>query len=311
MCVIALFPCGLLRLFFFPFSGLCHGCIHPCLTHVSYAVELGGLWIRWSMLGAVHPTRLTVQQSSMRSSHAETGDRHIRISGAPSGLAKPHSLGWCKIAGGRANLAECTEIWGKTPPETGEKLRTHKPPDACPRQICVWDSHRELSPILVFSPHYREPSDLQDRQQWSNDHVVGVSSQFRPRRWQVQIGRLGLSTIGSMYSISSCDFGHWSANNFVPIGIGTLTGLQSCMLSLFITPSMYFYWLNQSLFFPLSLLIFIPSMKCVGPSFFMSNLEDSYCFTSLIRSMLFPTNNMSLTYNVTYMKWCLTYFLYT
>lgn len=50
------------------------------------------------------------------------------------------------------------------------------------------------------------------------------------------------ASIGHMshVHVSAFDFGHWSVDNFVPIGIGTLTGLQSYMLNLFITPT-YFY----------------------------------------------------------------------
>ena len=113
-----------------------------------------------------------------------------------------------------------------------------------------------------------------------------------------------------MYSISSCDFGHRLVDNFVPTGIGTLIGLQSCMLSLFGIPSMYFCWLSQS--FLLSLFLWhFPSMKCASPRSYMSNLEDIYCFTSSIRSMLFTTNNMLSTYNATHMKWFLTCLIHT
>ena len=64
---------------------------------------------------------------------------------------------------------------------------------------------------------------------------------------------------------SSCVLGHCSIDNFTPTGIGTLTGLLSCMLNLFSTISTYFLWFNQIIMFAWSLLIFIPKWSFQHP----------------------------------------------
>ena len=78
------------------------------------------------------------------------------------GLAEPHSWGWSQIVGGSTKLEEHEDL--------GEKSSKNQSETPLPfttrcmsRQICVWDSHQELSPAVEFSPCHHRSSDLQDR----------------------------------------------------------------------------------------------------------------------------------------------------